>query len=206
MYLGLRERAVKPSAQPTLVRTQHLPPPAKTVLWLRRRGPAARFFVSRRVSSCCAVNRRVAVSTDAQRTAPGPSDGRCAPSAVSRAATDGPRRRRVRLEAAAEPSVHSVCPPADSGCSRLGGGAGKAGGVMGDAADRESVTVAGRAERARVVQAFPGAIPGPGQPVQGYSGPAGLRAVQQQRAAQRLGPPRGNGHRRGYRRGRRGPG
>ena len=27
---GQKERAVKPSAQPTLVRTQHLPPPAKT--------------------------------------------------------------------------------------------------------------------------------------------------------------------------------
>src|SRR6266568_8641101 len=27
---GQRERSVKPSAQPTLVRTQHLPPPAKT--------------------------------------------------------------------------------------------------------------------------------------------------------------------------------
>ena len=28
--LGKGERSVKPSAQPTLVRTQHLPPPAKT--------------------------------------------------------------------------------------------------------------------------------------------------------------------------------
>src|SRR6202044_4094785 len=32
---GQRERSVKPSAQPTLVRTQHLPPPAKTARWLR---------------------------------------------------------------------------------------------------------------------------------------------------------------------------
>ena len=29
------ERSVKPSAQPTLVRTQHLPPPAKMAPWLR---------------------------------------------------------------------------------------------------------------------------------------------------------------------------
>jgi hypothetical protein len=40
---GQRERSVKPSAQPTLVRTQHLPPPAKTARWLRKRGPAGRF-------------------------------------------------------------------------------------------------------------------------------------------------------------------
>ena len=31
----MKERSVKPSAQPTLVRTQHLPPPAKTARWLR---------------------------------------------------------------------------------------------------------------------------------------------------------------------------
>jgi hypothetical protein len=35
-----QERSVKPSAQPTLVRTQHLPPPAKTARSLRKRGPA----------------------------------------------------------------------------------------------------------------------------------------------------------------------
>jgi hypothetical protein len=43
---------VKPSAQPTLVRTQHLPPPAKTARWLRKRGPAGRFLL---VTSCIAV-------------------------------------------------------------------------------------------------------------------------------------------------------
>src|SRR6266567_2954536 len=40
---GQRERSVKPSAQPTLVRTQHLPPPAKTARELgivRPRGPS----------------------------------------------------------------------------------------------------------------------------------------------------------------------
>jgi hypothetical protein len=39
---GQRERSVKPSAQPTLVRTQHLPPPAKTARLLRKRGQAGR--------------------------------------------------------------------------------------------------------------------------------------------------------------------
>ena len=38
-----QESTVKPSAQPTLVRTQHLPPPAKTARSLRKRGPAGRF-------------------------------------------------------------------------------------------------------------------------------------------------------------------
>ena len=44
--------AVKPSAQPTLVRTQHLPPPAKTAPWLRKRGPAGRFVL---VTPCIRV-------------------------------------------------------------------------------------------------------------------------------------------------------
>ena len=50
--LRRRERSVKPSAQPTLVRTQHLPPPAKTARWLRKRGPAGRFLL---VTSCVRV-------------------------------------------------------------------------------------------------------------------------------------------------------
>ena len=49
---GQRERSVKPSAQPTLVRTQHLPPPAKTARWLRKRGPAGRFLL---VTPCIRV-------------------------------------------------------------------------------------------------------------------------------------------------------
>jgi hypothetical protein len=36
---------VKPSAQPTLVRTQHLPPPAKTAPGLRRSRPVGRLLV-----------------------------------------------------------------------------------------------------------------------------------------------------------------
>src|SRR5579863_9200143 len=40
-----QERTVKPSAQPTLVRTQHLPHVAKTARWLRKRGLAGHFLL-----------------------------------------------------------------------------------------------------------------------------------------------------------------
>ena len=59
-----QERSVKPSAQPTLVRTQHLPLPAETAPWLRKRGVGAVFFLSRHVSRRITVSRCVAVSTD----------------------------------------------------------------------------------------------------------------------------------------------
>src|SRR6266496_923943 len=49
---GQRERSVKPSAQPTLVRTQHLPPPAKTAPGLRKRSPAGRSLL---VTACISV-------------------------------------------------------------------------------------------------------------------------------------------------------
>jgi hypothetical protein len=51
---GGGRRSVKPSAQPTLVRTQHLPPPAKTARWLRKRGLAGRFLL---VPPCVIVCR-----------------------------------------------------------------------------------------------------------------------------------------------------
>ena len=54
MWRCRQERAVKPSAQPTLVRTQHLPPPAKTARWLRKRGPAGRLLL---VPPCVIVCR-----------------------------------------------------------------------------------------------------------------------------------------------------
>jgi hypothetical protein len=38
-----RERTVKPSAQPTLVRTQHLPPPAETAPWAAETRPGGPF-------------------------------------------------------------------------------------------------------------------------------------------------------------------
>jgi hypothetical protein len=55
----------KPSAQPTLVRTQHLPLPAETAPWLRKRDRRAVFFLSRRVSLRVTVSRYVTLSTDA---------------------------------------------------------------------------------------------------------------------------------------------
>jgi hypothetical protein len=95
------ERSVKPSAQPTLVRTQHLPQhlphPAKTPRWLRILVLAGRFFsvpacvtLGRCRPSCCGVHGRIADGR------PCCLDGRCAPSAFPRTATDGPRQRSVR--------------------------------------------------------------------------------------------------------------
>ena len=49
------KRSVKPSAQPTLVRTQHLPHPGETARWLRKRGPAGRFLL---VPPCIRVCHR----------------------------------------------------------------------------------------------------------------------------------------------------
>jgi hypothetical protein len=49
-----KESTVKPSAQPTLVRTQHLPPPGKMARSLRKRGPAGRFLL---VPPCVMVCR-----------------------------------------------------------------------------------------------------------------------------------------------------
>src|SRR6266487_2339831 len=51
---GQRERSVKPSAQPTLVRTQHLPLPAKTVPGLGILRPCGPSCV---VSSCVIVGQ-----------------------------------------------------------------------------------------------------------------------------------------------------
>src|SRR6266568_4159208 len=48
---GQRERSVKPSAQPTLVRTQHLPPPAETAPGLGILRPCGRSCVV----SCCVI-------------------------------------------------------------------------------------------------------------------------------------------------------
>ena len=81
------QRSVKPSAQPTLVRTQHLP--HNTCHHLRKRparcGNAARravSFLSRRVSSCAAVGHRVAIVTDIWRTASGPKERSAEPLAL----------------------------------------------------------------------------------------------------------------------------
>jgi hypothetical protein len=101
-----------------MVRTHHLPPPAKTPRQLRNLAPAGRFLsvpwcvtLSRCGPSCCAVHGRIAdgrpcgwagrcarlrrsacaVTTVGVRT----YDGQSAPSAVSRATTDGPQQRQI---------------------------------------------------------------------------------------------------------------
>jgi len=56
--LGRSERAVKPSAQPTLVRTQHLPPPAQTA---RDRGILPLLRPSCVVSSCVIVGQQTSL-------------------------------------------------------------------------------------------------------------------------------------------------
>ena len=75
MWCGWERNTVKPSAQPTLVRTQHLPPPAKTARSLRKRGPAGRFLlvtpyirVCHCGSTCCGVHGRIADGVCAIRT------------------------------------------------------------------------------------------------------------------------------------------
>jgi hypothetical protein len=52
---GQRERSVKPSAKPSLVRTQHLPHPGETARSLRKRGPAGRFLL---VTPCITMRHR----------------------------------------------------------------------------------------------------------------------------------------------------
>ena len=77
----------------------------------------------------------------------------------------GPRGARCAgLTFAAELSVHvpasARCPAGFPGR----GGRGRAGAVMARAAVRESVTLAGRAERARAARRFVGEVLGPGHP------------------------------------------
>jgi hypothetical protein len=69
------------------------------------------------------------------------------------------------LTRAAESSVHSrTSGLAAPVISRGRGRPGKAGALMAGLEIRESVTVAGRAERARVARAFVGGVLGPGHP------------------------------------------
>ena len=96
---------------------------------------------------------------------PGRQDGRCAPSAFPRTATDGPRWRRVsRLDARRRVGRASLCARRRPGWfPGTRGGTGKANALMTKAV-RESVTMAGRAERARVARVFTAGVLGPGHP------------------------------------------
>jgi anti-sigma regulatory factor (Ser/Thr protein kinase) len=67
------------------------------------------------------------------------------------------------LTNAAESGVHPLCPPGGPRDFR-DGAAGKAGALVVGTAVRESVTLAGKAERARVARAFVGAVLRPGHP------------------------------------------
>ncbi len=86
------------------------------------------------------------------------------------ATTDEPRTRGVRggccvgLTFAAELSVHVPASARGPAGFPGRGGRGRAGAVMARVAVRESVTLAGRAERARAARAFVGAVLGPGHP------------------------------------------
>lgn len=88
-------RAVKSSAQPTLARTQHLPPSGETgPLAAISRASRPGFLCPRGVSPCSAAGRCVAASTDARRTASVPVARFCN-RRLARTATDGPCWRRV---------------------------------------------------------------------------------------------------------------
>src|SRR5689334_2221279 len=89
---GRRRAVCKPSAQPTLVRTQHLPPPARMARLLTALALAGRFIlvtpgikVCHCASMCCGVHGRIADGVRAGR-AVGVTVG------FPRTATDGPGR------------------------------------------------------------------------------------------------------------------
>ena len=87
------ERSVKPSAQPTLVRTQHLPPPVETAPWLRKRARGAVFvLVTSRIRVCHCASRCRGVHG---RIADGVRAGCAVGDTVGfpRTATDGPGKR-----------------------------------------------------------------------------------------------------------------
>jgi len=90
--LGEGERSVKPSAQPTLVRTKHLPPPAKTARLLRILALAGRFLL---VTPCIKVCHCASIRCSVHgRIADGVRAGRAVGDTVGfpRTATDGPGR------------------------------------------------------------------------------------------------------------------
>ena len=129
---------------------------------------------------------------------PGHQDGRCAPSAFPRTATDGPRWRRVsRLDARRRVGRASLCVRRRPGWfPGTRGGTGKADALMTKAV-RESVTMAGRAERARVARVFTAGVLGPGHPcgddaallVSCSATASGTAALERRGRRSRSGPP-----------------
>src|SRR5439155_7027045 len=118
-----------------------------------------------------------------------------------RTATDGPRRRPFPdLTRAAESGVHPRVPGRGPGWfPGTRGGPGKAGALVARAVVREIVTVAGRAERARVARAFTAGVLGPGHPCgddaallvscSGTASGIAVRALRGRRSRSRSGPP-----------------
>ena len=106
------ERSVRPSAQPTLVRTQHLPPPAET-------GPlAANSRVGGPFPSCHGLYQVVSLCVDAlrcPRTHSGRCPGRSRGRGHRRLSTDGHGRARQKGRVLAQGAV-----PAPPGWHHLG--------------------------------------------------------------------------------------
>ena len=115
-----------------------------------------------------------------------PHHGRCAPSAVPRTATDGPRRRRVSgLMRAAESGVHprvSGRGPGRFPGRGAGGEGGCAGGQGGCPGERDGGRAGGAGAGCR---AFTAGVLGPGHPCGDDA--VLLGAVREQCPAQRLG-------------------
>jgi hypothetical protein len=101
MWRHREDRSVKPSAQPTLVRTQHLPPPAKTARdrgILRPRGPSCA------VSSCVIAGQETSLYHDGYGRI---ADGFGPEQAVRRTACSGVLLVHSALSAAArQPGTH----------------------------------------------------------------------------------------------------
>ena len=122
MWRCRQERAVKPSAQPTLVRTQHLPPPAETAPWLRKRARGAVLLL---VTLCLmACHCGLMCRSVHGRIADGVRAGRAVGDTVGfpRTATDGPVKRGCVLPRGAVPARCAARWPASSGRGRCRGG------------------------------------------------------------------------------------
>ena len=153
MWSCRQERTVKPSAQPTLVRTQHLPLPAETALWLRKRDPAGRFVL---VTTCISVRHCESMHCDVHGRIAERRSCRMTVGRHRRLFHGRPRTGRAggvfRLEGgAAEPGCHPRAAARRSRRSRPGA-AGMAVAVDGGAGSPGNVTDSGRAK------------PGPGPP------------------------------------------
>jgi hypothetical protein len=108
MYLGDRsERDVKRRLsvgfEPNTCHYLRRRPAGCEFSWL-----AGHFSLSRRVSPCRVADRGVAVSTDAWRKRLMSLDGRCAPSAVSRTATDALGQRHVPAGRRRQPGLWAL--------------------------------------------------------------------------------------------------